>query len=115
MKTKQRPTAIFAHNDTLALGVYRALYEMGFKIPEDVSVVGYDDLPSCEFVHPPLTSIGTPLSELAMIAVGLLLERIKQFNFDGFKSEPSLVRQKIALNPKLVIRQSTSKPSAVNG
>jgi DNA-binding LacI/PurR family transcriptional regulator len=114
IKTKQRPTAIFAHNDTLALGVYRALYEMEFKIPEDISVVGYDDLPSCEFVYPPLTSVGTPLSELATIAVGLLMERIKQFNFDGLKSEPSLVRQKIALNPKLVVRQSTSKPPAVH-
>jgi DNA-binding LacI/PurR family transcriptional regulator len=108
MKTKQRPTAIFAHNDTLALGVYRGLYEMGFKIPDDISVVGYDDLPSCELVHPPLTSVGTPLNELAAIAVGLLMERIKQLELEQSKSGPAAVRQKIALNPKLVVRQSTN-------
>jgi DNA-binding LacI/PurR family transcriptional regulator len=112
MKTKQRPTAIFAHNDTLALGVYRGLYEMGFKIPDDISVVGYDDLPSCELVHPPLTSVGTPLNELAAIAVGLLMERIKQLELEQSKSGPAAVRQKIALNPKLVVRQSTGKPPA---
>jgi DNA-binding LacI/PurR family transcriptional regulator len=114
METKQRPTAIFAHNDTLALGVYRALYELGFRIPQDISVVGYDDLPSCEFVHPPLTSVGTPLGELATIAVGLLTGRIKQFNLDQVGSAPLQVRQKIALNPKLVIRRSTDKPPATS-
>jgi DNA-binding LacI/PurR family transcriptional regulator len=108
MKTRQRPTAIFAHNDTLALGVYRGLYEMGFKIPDDVSVVGYDDLPSCEFMHPPLTSVGTPLRELAAVAVGLLLERINHPNTE--KATSTNVFKKIALNPKLVIRQSTAKP-----
>ena len=110
MKTKQRPTGIFAHNDTLALGVYRGLYELGFKIPEDVSVVGYDDLPSCEFMHPPLTSVGTPLRELATVAVGLLMERINLFNSD--ESTSPAVCKKIALNPKLVVRQSTAKPPA---
>jgi LacI family transcriptional regulator len=112
MKARQRPTAIFAHNDTLALGVYRGLYAMGFKIPDDISVVGYDDLPSCEFVHPPLTSVGTPLGELAAIAVGLLMERIEQLNSETSKSGTAAVRQKIALNPKLVVRQSTGKPPA---
>jgi LacI family transcriptional regulator len=112
MNTEQCPTAIFAHNDTLALGVYRGLYEMGYRVPDDISVVGYDDLPSCEFVHPPLTSVGTPLGELAMIAVSLLMQRIRQYNSEGAKSDALSVRQKIALNPKLVVRQSTGKPPA---
>jgi DNA-binding LacI/PurR family transcriptional regulator len=113
MAAKQPPTAIFAHNDTLAFGVYRALYEMGFKVPGDVSVVGYDDLPSCEFMYPPLTSIGTPLVDLAMIAVGLLMDRINQFNPESAQPGSVPARQKIVLNPKLVIRQSTGKPRQV--
>jgi DNA-binding LacI/PurR family transcriptional regulator len=112
MKTKRRPTAIFAHNDTLGLGVYRGLYEMGFKVPDDISVVGYDDLPSCEFLHPPLTSVGTPLDELAALAVGLLMERIKQHKVEPAQSGSAAARQKIALNPKLVVRKSTGKPPA---
>jgi LacI family transcriptional regulator len=114
MRSNRRPTAIFAHNDTLACGVYRALFEMGYKVPEDVSVVGYDDLPSCELMYPPLTSIGTPLKDLASAAVGLLMDRIERFNAQPAKNPGTTARQKISLNPKLVVRKSTAPPNLFN-
>ena len=111
MRSDRGPTAIFAHNDTLAFGVYRALYEMGYKIPDDVSVVGYDDLPSCEFMYPPLTSVGTSLKDLARLAVGLLMDRIERFNTRPSEVALSAARQKVSLTPKLVVRKSTATPN----
>ena len=106
MRSRRTPSAVFAHNDTLALGVYRGLYEMGLKIPQDVSVVGFDDLPSCGFMFPPLTSVGVPLTELARIAVDLLMQQINQGPSDLSKARP----KRIVLEPRLVIRNSTARP-----
>jgi LacI family transcriptional regulator len=114
MRSQRRPTAIFAHNDTLALGVYRALYEMELKIPGDVSVVGCDDLPSCEFIYPPLTSIGISLKDLARLAVDLLMDRIERCSAPSSEVAMSAARQKIRLTPKLIVRSSTATPNLYN-
>ena len=106
MRSRRAPSAVFAHNDTLALGIYRGLYEMGLKIPQDVSVVGFDDLPSCEFLFPPLTSVGVPLAELARLAVDLLMQQINQGPSDRSRPRP----ERIVLEPRLVIRHSTGRP-----
>lgn len=103
-----RPSAIFAHNDIVALGVYRALHEIGSKIPDDISIVGYDDLDTCRFVHPPLTSVGVPLRELARVAVDLLMRRIEEARKSAGQTPSTQVRQKIVITPKLVVRQSTA-------
>jgi DNA-binding LacI/PurR family transcriptional regulator len=103
-----RPSAIFAHNDIMALGVYRALNEVGSKIPDDVSIVGYDDLDACQLVFPPLTSVGVPLRELAHIAVDLLMRRIEEARKSADQTPGTRVRQKIVITPKLVVRQSTA-------
>lgn len=103
-----RPSAIFAHNDIMALGVYRALYEMGSKIPDDVSIVGYDDLDACQLVYPPLTSVGVPLRELARVAVDLLMKRIEEVRKSAGQTPSTRVRQKIVITPKLVVRKSTA-------
>lgn len=57
---RQRPTAIFAGSDHQALGTYRAAAELGLRVPADVSVVGFDDLPFADWVTPRLTTIRTP-------------------------------------------------------
>jgi LacI family transcriptional regulator len=103
-----RPSAIFAHNDIMALGVYRALNEMGSKIPDDVSIAGYDDLDACQLVYPPLTSVGVPLRELARVAVDLLMKRIEEARKSAGKTPSTRVRQKIVITPKLVVRKSTA-------
>ena len=68
-----RPTAIFAGNDLQALGVYQAAREARLHIPEDLSVVGFDDLPVARWVGPPLTTIRQPLYEMAVAAAELVL------------------------------------------
>jgi LacI family transcriptional regulator len=110
MQTKHPPTAIFAHNDTLASGVYRGLYELGRAIPRDVAVVGFDDLPMCELMFPPLTSVGVPLFELAETAINLLLRLI------GNEIQDRAARQRrIVLSPRLVVRASTARRSRMGG
>jgi DNA-binding LacI/PurR family transcriptional regulator len=68
-----RPTAIFAANDLQALGIYQAAREAGLRIPEDLSVVGFDDLPVVAWIDPPLTTVHQPLTEMAVAATELAL------------------------------------------
>ncbi len=73
---EQPPTAIFAGNDHQATGVYQALYERGIAIPQEVSVVGFDNLPYAELMNPPLTTVQAPRLELGLVAASLLLRLI---------------------------------------
>ncbi|GGS29107.1 transcriptional regulator [Streptomyces humidus] len=66
-----RPTAVFTANDMQALGVYQAARELGLRIPEDLSVVGFDDVPAVAWVDPPLTTVHQPLAEMAVAATEL--------------------------------------------
>lgn len=68
------PDAIFCANDMMALGCYEALKERGLKIPEDISVIGFDDRPICKHMHPPLTTVVLPQYEMGEIALELLLD-----------------------------------------
>ena len=70
-------TAIFAHNDRIARGAIHALYEAGFKVPDDFSVIGYDDIPEAEFSDPPLTTIRQPMDEIGQAATNLLIKMIE--------------------------------------
>ncbi|MCT9935441.1 substrate-binding domain-containing protein, partial [Planotetraspora sp. A-T 1434] len=70
----QRPTAIFAGSDHQSLGAYRALRDGGLRVPEDVSVVGFDDLPFADWVTPRLTTIRQPLSEMTALATRMVLQ-----------------------------------------
>jgi DNA-binding LacI/PurR family transcriptional regulator len=73
LQLPQRPTAIFASNDLQALGVYQAARQLGLRIPADLSVVGFDDLPIAALVDPPLTTVHQPLTEMAVAATELAL------------------------------------------
>lgn len=98
-----RPTAVFAGSDYQALGVIRAARELGLRVPEDVSVVGYDDLPVSEWVWPPLTTVHQPLREIAETATGMVLSLARH--------EP-LRHSRIELGTELVVRASTAPPPA---
>lgn len=71
------PTAYFADNDMIALGAMKALQEKGYKIPEDVSVIGFDDLPFSEISTPGLTSLRVPKQEMGRMAVRKVIEMMK--------------------------------------
>ncbi len=82
-------SAIFAHNDRIARGAIHALIEAGLKVPGDISIVGYDDIPEAEFSEPPLTTIHQPMTEIGQAAARVLIQMIedstvapRQFLFD---------------------------------
>jgi LacI family transcriptional regulator len=92
------PTAIFAANDLSAFGVIAAVREAGLRVPDDVSVIGFDDIPMAVQVHPPLTTIRQPFQQMARAAVNTLLANIKG-------SDNSTVR--MTAPAELVVRDST--------
>ena len=96
-------TAIVAGNDLLALGCYDALEERGLRCPEDVSVVGYNDMPFVDRFRPPLTTVRVPHYELGATAAELMLEQLQGI--------PGPARQ-LLLAPELVVRGSTAPPAA---
>jgi DNA-binding LacI/PurR family transcriptional regulator len=96
-----RPTAIFAAGDQMAIGAYRAIAEAGLKVPGDISVIGFDDIPVAEFASPPLTTVRQPLNEIAGSAFNLLLELLDR------RREPATAQ--IVLQPHLVARDSTRR------
>jgi LacI family transcriptional regulator len=93
------PTAIFACNDLMAVGAISAAVEMGYQIPDDLSVVGYDDLPLARFANPPLTTVVQPKHEIGTIAATMLLERIRDMD------APSHRR---VLDTSMCVRRSTA-------
>jgi LacI family transcriptional regulator len=92
------PTAIFAANDEMAYGAIDAIHSQGLRVPDDISVVGFDDIATSSHIHPPLTTMRQPLAELSACAVGELMALIEGRNVEA---------KKIALPLELVVRQST--------
>lgn len=74
---KERPTAIFCSNDSMAIGALSALRAAELKIPEDISITGFDDIPVATFLNPPLTSVHVPILELGSMAVYRLFEQLR--------------------------------------
>jgi LacI family transcriptional regulator len=103
LSLKKRPTAVFASNDLSAFGVMSVLQERGLKIPEDISVVGFDDLPAASQMHPALTTIRQPIEDLGSAAVNTLLAMIA-----GLHSSTT----QVTLPTELIVRQSTAIPRA---
>jgi DNA-binding LacI/PurR family transcriptional regulator len=95
------PTAIFAGNDLQAFGVYQAAREARLHIPEDLSVVGFDDLPVASWVGPPLTTIRQPLVQMAVTAARLVMTLARG-------EQPGQTRVELAT--ELVVRESTAPP-----
>jgi len=105
LRNKTRPTAIVAYNDIMALGVNRAVLEAGLKIPGDISVIGSDGLEICLSAYPPLSTISSPLKQMANTAVDMLVHRIEMQDQENSGSVFS--PQNIKLVPQLMIRDST--------
>lgn len=70
------PTALFVANDSMAAGSYRAAYELGLHIPEDISIIGFNDIPAAKYMIPPLTTVRLHMEFMGEYAVKLLEERI---------------------------------------
>lgn len=96
-------TAVFAFNDISAIGSIRALREAGIRVPQDVSVVGFDDIRSAAYQNPALTTVRQPLKRMGELAAEMLLQSI---------APPDLARpgQIVTVEPELVVRESTCSP-----
>jgi LacI family transcriptional regulator len=95
------PTAVMCLNDTAALGLLDGLQAEGVRVPADLSVVGYDDLPFARRLAPPLTTVGQPSYQLGQVAAELLLD----------EGRPGHAHREIRFRPELVVRGSTAPPS----
>jgi len=100
---RRPPTAIFAASDQMALGVYEAVRQRRLRVPDDVSVVGFDDLPEVRWSSPPLTTVRQPLSEMGVMAARTVLRLARG---------EALESPRVELATKLVVRDSTTALTA---
>ena len=94
----ERPTAVFSANYTLCLGIYEAIYSLGIRVPEDLSVVSFDDFELSLLLSPPLTAVRQPLTDLAKYACDLLLRRMN----GDYSDFPRTIR----IKPECIYRDS---------
>lgn len=96
-------TALFAFNDISAMGAIRALRDAGLRVPDDVSVVGFDDIQSAAYQNPGLTTVRQPLREMGRLAAEIVLQRIK-------RPQPALDHRQTTVEPELIVRETTCPP-----
>jgi LacI family repressor for deo operon, udp, cdd, tsx, nupC, and nupG len=81
LTTAPELTALFCHSDWMAAGAYRALRELNLRVPDDVSIIGYDDLPICQYLDPPLASVRQPSQGLGQLLAQLVVTAIERKEF----------------------------------
>jgi len=94
------PTAVFCHNDLVAMGAYRAIREAGLKIPGDISVIGFDNIEEGDYLDPPLTTVEQPKEEFRRKLVDVLMERIHA---------PESPAHRVVLESRLVMKDSCAR------
>ena len=95
---EEPPDAVFAAYDQMAIGAIHAIREAGLSVPEDVAVLGFDDVSAARYIDGGLSTIAVPSEDMIAIAINILLKRM---------SDPNRARQQIALRPRLVVRKTT--------
>ncbi|WP_303104603.1 LacI family DNA-binding transcriptional regulator [uncultured Mitsuokella sp.] len=98
---RKLPEALLADNDLIAIGAIRGLLQAGYRVPEDVSIIGFDNIPLSTYAEPPLTSVEVSCHDLGARAVEVLLWRI---------AHPEAIAQQVSISTKLVVRSSVREP-----
>ncbi|MCA1596867.1 MAG: substrate-binding domain-containing protein [Chloroflexi bacterium] len=101
LNLSERPTAIFAFNDNMAFGAMQAIKERGLRIPDDMSLVGFDDAQAAHLVSPPLTTVRQPLNEMGRHAAAVLMRLMSGHGGEALRLD---------LATTLVVRGSTAPP-----
>lgn len=104
LEGRSRPTAVIAANNILAEACFMAIEQLGLRIPRDVSLIAFDDLPWMAMTSPKLTSIRQPIVEMTRAATNRLLDRIR---------DPSLPKSTVIFRPELIVRESVKSPASV--
>lgn len=103
LQQSPRPTAIVCSNDVMAFGAIRAIHEVGLRVPHDISVLGFDDLPESSYFRPKLTTVRQPLQEMGRVATRILVQSIEK---------PGASSSQIELPTELIARESSAPPPA---
>jgi len=101
LEVSPRPTAVAASDDVMALGAVQAIEDAGLRVPADISVAGFDDIPFAALVRPPLTTVAQPVRRMGAVAVELLLAQLTTRR-NGYR--------RVLLEPRLVVRGSVGAP-----
>ncbi len=101
LKTEPRPTAIFAANDAMAIGAIEAVRDSGLKVPDDIAIVGFDDISTSQYITPALTTVRVPLYKMGQLVGKTLLQKI---NSDS--TEQLSVAERIVIPLEIIIRES---------
>jgi DNA-binding LacI/PurR family transcriptional regulator len=104
LNREDRPTALFACSDFMALGIYDAAAELGISIPEDLSIVGFDDVPEAEWAHPQMTTVRQPIHQMGAAALRMLLRLQEQ------STDLDMPASREELATQLLVRGSTAAP-----
>lgn len=99
---KKLPTAVFAAYDDIAIGAMKAIFESGLRIPEDISVIGIDNINQTPYLYRALSTVSSPVNQMGNIAMRILLDKV----WDG----TNRVIQHIKIKPELIVRETTAKP-----
>jgi LacI family transcriptional regulator len=102
-------TAIVAGNDLMAIGCYDTLEKRGLRCPDDISIVGFNDMPFVDRLRPPLTSVRIPQREIGQVAADMLLEQLRGGEEPATGDDAGAAE--ILLEPALIVRGSTRAPS----
>ncbi|WP_054026915.1 LacI family DNA-binding transcriptional regulator [Bacillus sp. FJAT-28004] len=102
IRGENRPSAIFCCNDLLAIGALQAAKEAGVRVPEQLSIIGFDDTILSTVTNPALTTIAQPMDQMVKLAFDLLIRSVENANE---------IKQRIVMQPELIVRESTSSPA----
>ena len=101
LRMEHLPTAVFCSNDNIALGASKAIYESGRRIPQDISIMGYDGIKEAAYLSPALTTVGQPLQEMSQLAVQQIVNRLSSQEKEHFLD--------LTVQPHLIVRESTAQ------
>ncbi len=106
LETKEHFTALFAFNDITAIGAIGAIREANLRVPEDISLIGFDDVQTAAYLNPPLTTVRQPLKTMGKLAAQTVLRLIRN------SDDPAHAMREVTVQPELIVRGSTSRVAA---
>lgn len=109
LASADRPTALFACSESMAFGIYDAAATLGLRIPDDLSVVGFDDLPEAQWATPPMTTVQQPTADMGATALRILLDTIRERRTPATRPGRT---PRLELATNLLVRRSTAPPPA---